>query len=355
MAEAAEQFGMSTERLAQIPTIMNAYIEKGRFYGGVILVARNGNVVLHEAVGYRDYENKVALEKNAVFSIFSMSKSLTGVLALNAIERGQFALTTKVCDVIPEFSGGVRENITFYHLLTHSSGLPISFTPVPGMYIDRFDEVIETICRKVHSEAPPGELVSYAPMVGHALLGESVRRTDPKGRTFRQIMEDGILKPLGMKDTAVGLRKDLRSRHIKPIWLFDKGGLNHLGHSNYGPDGAFEEEEAEMPWVGIASTVADIFRFAEMLRRGGELDGARILSPVTLDRTRINETGTKINPTARTRSPAAGSRRQPTSASGFLCVARRFVTTSSAHLPRRRLSGSTVRGVCSIGLTRSTR
>ncbi|HEX7885851.1 MAG TPA: serine hydrolase domain-containing protein [Phenylobacterium sp.] len=295
MAEAAETFGMSSERLARIRPAMETLIGDGKFYGGVILVARHGQVLLHEAVGYRDWGAKTPMTKDAVFSIFSMTKSLTGVLALNAIENGRFALTTKVCEIIPEFSGGVREDITFYHLLTHTSGLPMTFTPVPGMYIDRLDEVIEAICKKVHSEATPGDLASYAPMVAHALMGEAVRRTDPQGRSFRQIMEDVVLKPLGMPDTSVGLRRDLKARHIKPVWLFDKGALQHLGRSNHGTDGAFEEEDAEMPWVGVASTVSDIFRFTEMLRRGGELDGARILSPVTLERTRINETGDKTN------------------------------------------------------------
>lgn len=295
MTTAPEQYGMSMERLAGIPAVMKEYVEQGKFYGAVILVARHGHVVLHDAVGYRDNASKVPMQKDAVFSIFSMSKSLTAVLTLNAIERGRFALTTKVSEVIPEFSGGVRENITFYHLLTHTSGLPMVFVPVPGMYIDRLQEVIDVICKKVHSEALPGEVASYAPMVAHALMGEAVRRTDPKERSFRKIMEETILHPLGMKDTSVGLREDLRARHIKPVWLFDKGSLQHLGHSNYGSDGAFEEEEAEMPWVGISSTVSDIFRFTEMLRRNGEFNGARILSPVTLERTRINETADKIN------------------------------------------------------------
>jgi CubicO group peptidase (beta-lactamase class C family) len=235
------------------------------------------------------------MSKDAVFSIFSVSKSFTAVLTLQAIERGQFALTTKVSEVIPEFRGGVRENITFYHLLTHTSGLPVMFQPEPDMYIDRLDETIEVICKKVHSEAAPGEVATYAPMVGHALMGEAVRRTDPAKRRFREIMHAELLAPLGMSSTSVGLRRDLRARHLKPTWLFDKGALRHLGHSNLGTDGAFEEEDAEMPWVGIASTVDDLFRLTEMLRRGGEFNGARILSPVTVQQMLINRTGMKIN------------------------------------------------------------
>jgi CubicO group peptidase (beta-lactamase class C family) len=295
MIENTEPFGMNAARLQHLTAVMQADIDRGLYYGAVILVARAGNVVLHEAVGYRDPVAKVPMTRDAVFSIFSVSKSFTAVLTLQAIERGQFALTTKVSEVIAEFSGGVRGDITFYHLLTHTSGLPVMFQPVPDMYIDRLDEVIEIICRKVQSEAMPGEVASYAPMVAHALMGEAIRRTDPLKRGFRQIMQEELLTPLRLNDTAVGLRADLRPRHIKPTWLFDKGALRHLGHSNLGTDGAFEQEDAEMPWVGIASTVGDLFRLAEMLRRGGELDGARILSPVTVEQMLINRTGSKIN------------------------------------------------------------
>ena len=83
-------------------------------------------------------------------------------------------------------------------------------------------------------------------------------------------------------------------RHIVPIFL-EPLPFNHPGHSNLGTHGAFEEENAEMPWVGGISTVSDIFRFAEMLRRGGELEGARILGPVILDLATRNHTGDKPN------------------------------------------------------------
>jgi CubicO group peptidase (beta-lactamase class C family) len=72
-------------------------------------------------------------------------------------------------------------------------------------------------------------------------------------------------------------------------------GATHPGHSNLGPNGAFEEEHAEMPWVGAVSTTPDMFRFAEMLRRGGSLDGARILSPQMIALARRNWTGDKPN------------------------------------------------------------
>lgn len=287
--------GLSLARLSGIRDVVEGHLAEEKYFGAEILVARNGVVAFHETMGYRDRANNVPLEQGAVFSVFSMSKTFTSVLTMMWIERGHLALTTKVSDIIPEFTGGHRVNVTLYHLLTHTAGFPTVFNPVRGMYIDHLDEMIAAIVKVIHCEAEPGTQGSYSPAVNHALMGEMVRRTDPLGRSFRDIMTQEVLTPLGMSDTSVGLRKDLRARHIMPTWLYDKGELCHLGHSNLGTDGAFLEEEAEMPWVGIATTVTDLFKITEMLRREGELNGERLLSPITVREMHKNRTGEMLN------------------------------------------------------------
>jgi CubicO group peptidase (beta-lactamase class C family) len=229
-----------------------------------------------------------------VFSIFSVTKAFTNVLALAAIEQGRLALTTPIAQIIPEFSGGLRDKITIFHLMTHTSGLPMVFSPKPDMYIDRLDEIIAAICQNVQPAEPAGEHVAYSPICNHALLGEALRRIDPRGRSYRAIVAEDLTGPLSMSDTSIGLRADLRERHVVPDF---RGNfpINHPGHSNLGPNGAFEEEHAEMPWVGAASTVPDMLRFAEMLRQGGRLGEARILSPATLELATRNFTGERPN------------------------------------------------------------
>lgn len=286
--------GLDSDRLYHLKSVIEADIEADRYFGAVIAVARRGELGLFEAIGHGDDAGKRPLAIDSVFSLFSLTKALTNTLVLRAIELGQFALTTRISEIIPEFSGGPRETVTFFHLLTHTSGLPPVWIPKPGMYIDRLDEIIEAICENIRSIAPPGERVHYSPLVHHALMGEAVRRCDPGGRSFRQLLEDEVLKPLGMRDTAIGLRRDLADRHIFPDFR-GKPPQEHLGRSNLGPQGAFKEEHAEMPWVGGVSTVPDLFRFAEMLRRGGSLDGARILSPAMLELATRNWTGDKPN------------------------------------------------------------
>jgi CubicO group peptidase (beta-lactamase class C family) len=231
---------------------------------------------------------------DSVFSIFSVTKAFTNVLALAAVEQGRLALTTPISQIIPEFSGGLRDKITIFHLMTHTSGLPMVFSPKPDMYIDRLDEIIAAICQYVQPAEPPGEHVAYSPICNHALLGEALRRIDSSGRSYRDIVAQDLTGPLKMRDTSIGLRADLKPRHVVPDF---RGNfpITHPGHSNLGPNGAFEEEHAEMPWVGAASTVPDMLRFAEMLRRGGILDSARILSPVTLELATRNFTGERPN------------------------------------------------------------
>jgi CubicO group peptidase (beta-lactamase class C family) len=178
--------------------------------------------------------------------------------------------------------------------LSHQAGFPIIFELKPKMYIDRFDDMLAAVIEVVKPAEPPCTTVAYSPLVNHVLLAECVRRTDPKRRGYRQIVQDEILTPLKMRDTSVGLRADLKSRHVVPDFRGNYP-IGHRGHSELGPNGAFEEEHAEMPWVGIASTTPDLFRFAEMFRQGGTLEGARILSPATLALARRNWTGEKPN------------------------------------------------------------
>lgn len=282
------------ERLSHLKQVISEDVEARRYFGAVIQVARGGEFGLDAAIGHADGDRKRPLATNSVFSIFSVTKAITNVLVLRSIELGRMALTTRISDIVTEFTGGPRNQITIQHLLTHTSGLPIVFAIKPDMYVDRLDEMVAAVCANIRPSEPPGERVAYSPLANHVLLGEALRRTDPRGRSYRDIVQQDLFSPLGMKDSAVGMRADLRSRHVVPDF---RGNfpITHPGHSNLGPNGAFEEEHAEMPWVGVASTVPDMFRFAEMLRRRGEFDAVRILAPATVELATRNWTGEKPN------------------------------------------------------------
>ena len=302
--------GLDRERLHRLRTAVEEDMRRGLYLGGVLIVARHGDIGLYEALGHADEGRTRPVRKDSVFSVFSVTKAFTNVLTFRAIELGHFALTTRISDIIPEFSGHGRERVEVWHLLSHQAGFPIIFEVKPGMYIDRFDEMVAAVIEVVRPVDPPCEKVSYSPLVNHVLLGEAVRRTDPKRRPYRTIVQEEILDPLGMKDTSVGVRADLKSRKVVPDFRGNYP-IGHKGHSNLGPNGAFEEEHAEMPWVGIASTVPDMFRFAEMLRQGGTHNGRRVVSPAMLELARRNWTGEKPNELEAARSRDLGWAPEP--------------------------------------------
>ena len=282
------------ERLDKLRDVLLADIARGDYFGAVLTVGRGGEEVFAEALGAEDAAGKRPLRYDNVFSIFSVTKAFTNVLILKAIEEGRFALTTKVRDVLPEFTGQPREDATFYHLLTHTAGMPGVWTPKEGICLDRLDELFEASIANVHGEVPPGTRCDYSPLVNHVLMGTALVRTDPRARNYQTLLHEDLFAPLKMDDTSMGLRPDLRDRHVRP----DMRGtvpIKHLSRTIEGDHALFEDPSVEAPHVGCASTSGDLYRFAEMLRRGGELDGVRILSPATLRLARRNHTGDMPN------------------------------------------------------------
>ncbi len=198
-----EHKGLDGDRLRHLKSVMEADIARGRYFGGVLIVARHGEVGYYEAVGHADEARTRPVRKDSVFSLFSVTKSFTNVLMFRAIERGQLALTTKVVDVVPEFAGRGREPITFLHLMTHQSGMPSVYTPQAGMYIDRLDEMIAAICTNVFPVEPPGVRVDYSPLVNHAhdgrgraaaRPGQALLPADGSGRHARSARHEGHLR-----------------------------------------------------------------------------------------------------------------------------------------------------------------
>jgi len=291
--------GFWQERLDHLKSVIEADVEKGLYFGAVLRVMRGGVIGFDEAIGYADGNKTKPLAKDSVFSIFSTTKAFTNILILRAIEMGRFALTTKVSEVLPEFAGEPRNRATFFHLLSHTAGMPGVWMPRPDMYLDRLDELFQAVIENVHGAVEPGTRCDYSPLANHVLMGEALRRTDPKGRRFQDILREDLFEPLGMRDTSMGLRADLNARHVRP----DMRGtvpIKHLSRNLPGDHALFEDPEVEAPHVGCASTVPDLARFAEMLRRGGELDGARILSPRIIKMARQVHTGLFPNELYRT-------------------------------------------------------
>jgi CubicO group peptidase (beta-lactamase class C family) len=284
--------GLNIDQLNRLSATIHRDVEADLYDGAAVIVARHGIIGLQEAIGFSNRAANRLLRLDDVFNILSVSKAFTDVIILSLIEHGELALTTRVGDIIPELNAKARETVTVFHLLTHTAGSPQVMFPVEARRMGNLDAVVKAIC-SLELIAIPGKSVSYSPLWGHALLGEIIRRLDNKKRALRDIFQNELFGPLGMKDTSMGRRKDLSSR-IVPIVAHDPS-FGNMSAKEVEEHNQFIAEDAEIPWMGCVSTVYDLFLFAEMLRRGGELDGVRILSPVSVKQATTIQTGTLAN------------------------------------------------------------
>jgi CubicO group peptidase (beta-lactamase class C family) len=290
--ESFKKAGLNIDQVNRLSETIHRDVEVDLYDGAAIIVARHGVIGLHKAVGFSNRSANRLLRIDDVFNILSVSKAFTDVIILSLIERGELALTTRVGEIVPELNARAKEIVTVFNLLTHTAGSPQVLFPVRAELMGSLDEVIKAIC-PLELIAIPGKSVSYSPLWGHALLGEIIRRLDGKKRALRDIFQNELFGPLGMKDTAMGRRKDLSSR-IVPIVAHDPS-FGNMSAKEVEEHNRFITEDAEIPWMGCVSTAYDLFRFAEMLRRGGELDGVRILSPASVKQATTIQTGTLAN------------------------------------------------------------
>jgi CubicO group peptidase (beta-lactamase class C family) len=270
-------------------------IERGLYDGAVTIVAVGGKIAYDEALGYADRSTGTRLRRDSVFPVFSISKSLTAVLMLQRVERGEVRLNTPVCEIIPAFASKGKQRATIGQLLCHCAGLPASFPPVAPELQGNLDAVVASIC-DVGVNTVPGEEVSYAPIMAHAVIAQCVRLLEGGDKRFRDLAKRDLLDPLGMTDTALGMRPDLVQRAIVPRktddspGMFDLSALVGLARTILNP-----ELDVEIPAGGFVSTAGDIFRFAEALRQGGALGDGRILSRPMVQFATRNQTGTMPN------------------------------------------------------------
>ncbi len=297
-----KEAGFSPERLERITEhLQRSYVAPGKIAGCQTLVARHGHVAYFRSLGEMDRERKRPMQDDTIFRIYSMSKPITSVALMQLYEEGRFQLNDPVYRAIPEWSdmkvwvageGASMElkapdqPITFRHVLSHTGGLSYGATRHPG---DRAyatqgvqrgrGETLKTFVEKlahVPLRYEPGTRWMYS--FSTDVCGYLVEALS--GQRFERYLQEHIFDPLGMRDTSFWVAPEQQSRFAanyqrqpdKSIRLIDDPE-----NSTYLREPAFFSGGG-----GLTSTTADYLRFCEMLRRGGELDGARVLGRRTI-------------------------------------------------------------------------
>jgi CubicO group peptidase (beta-lactamase class C family) len=309
--EAAE-VGLDEQRLERLTGYLDGLVRAGRIPGWQSVVARGGKVAYLRTGGYRHLEDRLPVETDTIFRIYSMTKPVTSVAAMMLLEEGAYELTTPVADLVPSFAdqrvyvGGsdlrpvtvpAVEPVRIWHLLTHTSGLTYGFHrvhPVDALlrqagYEWGFPEGTDLATAvDVFAGFPllfqPGSEWNYS--VSTDVLGRVVEVAS--GATLDRFLADRLFAPLGMTDTSFGLAGPDSPDAARLARLYaapPSGGLvpyDVLGAAFTRPATLFSGGG------GLLSTAADYHRFVQMLRRGGQLDGVRILGPRTVDAMRRN-------------------------------------------------------------------
>ena len=289
--------GMSAERLGLLSAMSQRYVTEGRRAGIVTMVARDGKVVHFEAVGQRSADDATPLAKDDLFRIYSMSKPITAVAAMMLYEEGKFHLSDPVSKFVPELTNlevlgedgettPAKETMTMRHLLTHTAGLSYGFNPqdpvdqryrevqpLAGKNLDEFAERLGQLPLKFE----PGARWHYSVAVD--VTGLVVQRLN--GQSFDVFLKERVFDPLGMMDTFFNVPPEKMDRFLpNHSWDGEEEKLVQMGKE---ASRGYTDTEMFSGGGGLVSTAMDYMRFCEMVRRGGELGGVRLLSPRTVE------------------------------------------------------------------------
>lgn len=293
----AEKMGMSSERLERLDAMNKRYVEEGKLAGVMTMVARHGKIVHLNAAGTYGVDNDKPLAADTLFRIYSMSKPITAVALMTLYEEGAFQLSDPVSKFLPQFAEmkvwkqdryeDAENQITMHQLLTHTAGLTYGFhrnTPVDQRYQDdellRSKDLNEFIDKltKIPLLFEPGERWHYS--VASDVLGAVAEKIS--GQTYAVFLKERLFDPLGMEDTFFNV----------PAGKLDRFPSNHYWDAQEEKlkviprDSAYNRSYTDRTLFsgggGLVSTIVDYMKFAEMLRSGGSFNGARILSPKTI-------------------------------------------------------------------------
>ncbi len=298
--------GMSRSRLARIAGVMKDEVAKGTFPGAVTLIARRGEIVHFEAHGFQDAAKTKAMSKDSIFRMASMTKPIVTVAALMLMEQGALKLNDPIAQYLPEMKavkvevskknadGSVstedvptQRAITIQDLMRHTSGLFYSGA-IPSK---RLKEAYETAniegrepitgdeMLKRLGEIPlaqqPGTNFLYS--ISTDVVGLIVERVAKK--PLDVVLQEMLIGPLGMKDTAFWVPNDKISRLAE---VLDSDPLKKLSLRFCTSESEIKKSYLQ-GGAGLCGTAEDYLKFVQMIANGGEYEGKRFLSKKTVE------------------------------------------------------------------------
>ncbi|GGZ04984.1 serine hydrolase [Streptomyces geysiriensis] len=298
----ADAAGLDADALDRLDGHFARQVDEGRLPGFLVAVARGGRVAHLTVHGMRDVAAGLPVTADTLWRIYSMTKPVTSVAALTLVEEGRLSLDDPVERYLPAFAGprvyveGTADDVVtrpasgpvlVRHLMTHTAGLTFGFYhahPVDALYraaglesstrpgADLADTV--DLYASLPLQFEPGTRWNYS--VASNVLGRLVEVVS--GRPLDVFCAERIFRPLGMTDTAFEVTDEQAGRLAELYGETDDGGIAPVPGLPLRGRPRFLSGSG-----GLVSSAYDVHRFAELLRRRGELDGVRVLAPATVD------------------------------------------------------------------------
>jgi len=277
------------------------------------LITAEGKGELFYSTGVADRASRRPFSRDAILRMYSTTKPATAVAVMTLVEDGIFALDMPISRYLPEWKEvkvcvlrdgkphlePAQREITVFDLLTMTSGIPY---PVDHSTDDVIRQEVtryyQKAFRRIAAQEVLGKVVSTrevvrqmaeCPLCFHPgekwmygfsadVLGALV--VAATGKELGVYMKEKIFEPLGMVDTGFRVPKEKHHR-MTPVYAPGKKGLVRLPKKR--ELAMMEEGGFESGGGGLFSTVDDYTRFARMLLNRGELNGARILTPPSVE------------------------------------------------------------------------
>lgn len=258
----------------------------------------NGKVVLNRAIGHGwgngpadppDAE-LVPVTVETPFCVYSAAKAISTTVVHMLVERGAFSLDDRVSDYLPNYTSHGKDRTTIRHVITHSAGVPFATGPRPNLKRMNDSDYAREQLAKLRPIHRPGLMHIYHGLTWGPLVREIVDAAT--GRSIRDILAAEILDPLGFRWTNYGVAERdvalVAPSHVtgKPLPAPIAAAFRTAVGGTMQQIIPFSNTPlfltGVIPSSSTVSTADELSRFAEILRRGGELDGVRIMKQETL-------------------------------------------------------------------------
>lgn len=263
-----------------------------------VCVRQHGKVVLNRAIGHGwgngpddpPDAHKIPVTTETPFCVYSAAKAMTTTVIHLLAERGVLSLDDRVCDYLPTYTSHGKDRTTIRHVLTHSAGVPFATGPKPDLKRMNDSAYAREMLGNLRTIYPPGLVHVYHALTWGPLTREIVSAAT--GKDIREVLAEEILNPLDFRWTNYGVSPDdvplVAPSHATgkplpaPIAAAFKLAIGGTTHQLIPFTNTPQFLTSVVPSSSTVSTADELSRFAEMLRRGGELDGVRVMAPETI-------------------------------------------------------------------------